>query len=523
MDGVGISETGEIVTYNAISYVWGQTALDSAIMCNGEWLPICKSLAEALFHLSKSASRAYFWADAVCINQEDPAERAMQVQNMLRIFEKAKSIVAWMGPLDLRHTPHLTLINHLTAGDQGVLNFLLDKLHLEQCIAARNDLLRVLLDFTHRSWFARTWIRQEVFAAKTIHFYFPHFRMAGNLREPMFWTKLISQLESVKVPVHGTPPYPYPKKLSEEFQIMCKHFQHNGTDRPDYIPPQERIRHSVYSLRTLQEGTTFTVSDPRDRVYALLGVLLSLTKRLYVETPFDEVLGQSQESSTTFPVDYNKSVAEVYGDVMKYLINVNRNLDCLCVLQDRRNQASDMPSWVLDWRDSRSRYFIENQPESSDLRATLGLPPKQDSNEASVLRIYGFTAFRIEQLTAGVFDIITRSRYYLFQQDTDPHYTKYPQHSYVQSICKNISGSCVFGVPRNSMIDDEIVFAKGARRALVLRHVSKDKYLFVGPASRMETELYIVELGLKFKDARLRVVYPDWKLKAKVMKTYQLV
>ena len=70
MEGVGIAGTNEIVTYSAISYVWGHTLLDSQILCNGIEIPICTSLAIALKHLGKSEHRKkFYWCDAICIGK----------------------------------------------------------------------------------------------------------------------------------------------------------------------------------------------------------------------------------------------------------------------------------------------------------------------------------------------------------------------------------------------------------------------------------------------------------------------
>ena len=533
--GVGIPDTGEIVMYNAISYVWGQTALDSAIICNTTWLPFCKSLASALAALFASGAGGYYWVDAVCIDQENLTERALQVRNMLRIFEKADSIVAWMGSFDSQHVPHLRFLSRLVTEGGGFTDAALTAVHTKECLKAWYGLLRTLNDFRHRPWFARTWIRQEVFAAKAILFYFDCFKIAVDLRNPDIWTELHSQLRDIIRQDHiVSRPVPLgPLGIPNQFRIMCNHFHHNGTDEHNYTAPQTKLRHSLYWLRTLQQGTNFAVADPRDRIYALLGVLLSPTTRLYVETPSPEEQGQRQESA--FPVDYNKSVAEVYGDVVKYLINMNRNLDCLCVLQDRRNQASDMPSWVLDWRDDRPRYFIETKPESIELKDFIGHPPKQDLNETSVLRISGFTACSIQRLTVdSSLDPPRRvhtQNIYLYEQDIARFDADVLQQSYVDGMCdKETCGlEFTFRVLRNSMLDDEIVFAQGARRPLVLRYISKGRYLFIGPALCRGTTLssiFIAEfdkIGLRPLPSELKVVCPDWKQKSNEMKTYQLV
>lgn len=110
MEGVGIADTNEVLTYNAISYVWGQTSLDSQIICNGIEMPISTNLAVALRHLAKTEHKKYYWCDGICIDQGNDLERAQQIRVMLRIFEKAEAVVAWMGKLDLHHLPYLAFI-----------------------------------------------------------------------------------------------------------------------------------------------------------------------------------------------------------------------------------------------------------------------------------------------------------------------------------------------------------------------------------------------------------------------------
>lgn len=39
--------------------------------------------------------------DAICINQEDILERSEQVAKMGLIYEKASSVLVWLGPLSL--------------------------------------------------------------------------------------------------------------------------------------------------------------------------------------------------------------------------------------------------------------------------------------------------------------------------------------------------------------------------------------------------------------------------------------
>jgi hypothetical protein len=52
-------------------------------------------VSTASFNLRMSASK--IWVDAICINQEDNAEKSQQVQQMAQIYSKAIGALVWLG------------------------------------------------------------------------------------------------------------------------------------------------------------------------------------------------------------------------------------------------------------------------------------------------------------------------------------------------------------------------------------------------------------------------------------------
>ncbi|KAH6852765.1 heterokaryon incompatibility, partial [Alternaria alternata] len=84
--------------FEALSYVWGSQEDLKQIMCNNVSLSVTKNLFEALTALRDDVDEdRYLCVDAVCINQNDSAEKAVQVRNMLTIYEKAARVIAWLG------------------------------------------------------------------------------------------------------------------------------------------------------------------------------------------------------------------------------------------------------------------------------------------------------------------------------------------------------------------------------------------------------------------------------------------
>lgn len=57
-------------------------------------------MMDALLHLRPSSGPPRkLWADAICINQDDFTERAQQVTTMPLIYQHAKRVVIWLGPV----------------------------------------------------------------------------------------------------------------------------------------------------------------------------------------------------------------------------------------------------------------------------------------------------------------------------------------------------------------------------------------------------------------------------------------
>lgn len=85
------------VQYEAISYAWGEPTLKESVLCDGELLDIPASLSAALRWLRLPDQPRVLWADAVCINQADIAEKNKQVAMMGEIYRKPAGILIWLG------------------------------------------------------------------------------------------------------------------------------------------------------------------------------------------------------------------------------------------------------------------------------------------------------------------------------------------------------------------------------------------------------------------------------------------
>ena len=529
MKGVGIPETAETVTYSALSYVWGQDPPRSSILCNGVPLKIPRNLADALYRLAESGQTLHLWCDALCINQEDEAEKSSQVRNMLRIFEKADSVIAWLGEpiaqsgsfardglrvLSLNSPTISEMIEHDLSVSKGTL-----------CAAHFARVQCWILSVLDNEWWSRTWIRQEVFGAKkivlrlgkwTYDFELIISRIADILR---FWDR------------EGWPTTDL--AIGTRCRIMSQHFQHQGTDNHRFGPPVHRKTYTRHWLDTLHDGAVFGATDPRDRVYGILGIVSSPTARLYVDSP-------AANRFEPLPIDYGKSVSEVYEDVVKFLINSDRSLDCLTVFEDRRGRSTDLPSWVTDWRLKNSRCFFSASQYAERSKFASKVPATQDFADRGRLRLLGiqcydpicaidgrastYSAMVPESPNAGTAEsrgpevglkiALTEIIRSVLHIDDTGGLSK--TSSYVWALLlpaeqvlpgkRSQKSKMAFLVPRTIMIDDIMVDFQGGGCPFILRPVGNGQHNLIGPCLIVKVPRYRGGLTV----ANMRDSFVDW-------------
>ncbi len=161
--------------YNALSYAWGKLSAPGGshiFVSGGGSIAVTANLAAALRQLRGTdarAARSLWWIDAVCINQDDVAERNSQVALMRRIYASATKVQVWLGgeadgsgtAMGLvrkladppRRGPGLPEVDHPYVPDDVRRNNL-------ACLAA----------LFQRDWWDRVWVRQEVALGQTLDF-----------------------------------------------------------------------------------------------------------------------------------------------------------------------------------------------------------------------------------------------------------------------------------------------------------------------------------------------------------------
>lgn len=105
-------------------------------------------------------------------------------------------------------------------------------------------------------------------------------------------------------------------------KVLCDHGPSNMRD-------EKRPNESTNLLRMLLSHREKLCNEPRDRVYAVLGLLAA-------------------HERSQFPVDYTVSVREIFTNVVDYLLRTTQRLDVICATIHfplHPNRFS-LPSWV---------------------------------------------------------------------------------------------------------------------------------------------------------------------------------
>ena len=85
-------------SYETLSYVWGDaSAPQKIILLQNQFFPVTPNLESALRHLRREDCERTIWIDALCINQEDRAEKAVQVAKMELIYALTAHLFVWVG------------------------------------------------------------------------------------------------------------------------------------------------------------------------------------------------------------------------------------------------------------------------------------------------------------------------------------------------------------------------------------------------------------------------------------------
>ncbi|KAI1305128.1 heterokaryon incompatibility protein-domain-containing protein [Xylaria venustula] len=311
--------------YEALSYTWGDRKNMKAVIVDGKGFMVRENAEAALHRLRSSNQDRRIWMDAICISQNDNAEKALQLPMMTQIYEKAQRVVIWLGEITegamlaidrLKHTNQTFRANmHLwrTGRKHGKLMLPIRNMFDSWQDAAnrvnefQNGEIRELMS---RPWWGRGWIVQEVIVGRRPVF------LVGD--EVFDWADLAQWKKRSRQVIAGfETASPFGLDTPPEHEIFDQFYQTLSDCRDKW---QEK-NWDMPVLELLYQFRHLGFANKRDRIYAFLGIT-SLSNEL------------------NFKPNYNHSTKQVYTGFALALINHSGSLDVL--------------NYKREWKDVRS-------------------------------------------------------------------------------------------------------------------------------------------------------------------------
>jgi hypothetical protein len=303
--------------FYALSYSWGSDASCVSISCNGFSINIRASLHDAIHTLLNLPLNPELpiWIDAICINQEDDEEKAVQVSRMGDIYRTAHQVLAWLGPSgkdsDLAMHSLETLSKALPPIFTPPQFSQLEAL----CLPKRNSpVWSALGHLFRRTWFGRLWTFQEAVLASDLLIICGRKTISSKILFTV--TKELKRLSLNVLCVQNQPPM----EIHEDgfYALEVVNFvkralnEEKALDFPDLL---DFARAKV-------------CSDPRDRVFAMLGMAgKGFQDRIQI--------AYSKESA--------KDAIQTYIHCAKACIE--EGMPMILELVGRRQRIPDLPSW----------------------------------------------------------------------------------------------------------------------------------------------------------------------------------
>jgi hypothetical protein len=314
--------------FAALSYTWGNSSQATTIKVNDVPMRITLNLKNALLMLRAQNfdTRFKVWIDALCINQGDTDEKTSQVSKMADIYSLSWSVIAYLGEQGHESDKAIALIKSLAEyqGSHEKGQALWKILTANPSHFGRGTWL-ALNHFTTRPYWIRLWIVQELAlgSSRTIMF-------CGN--QSIDWQRLCYGLEVIHVHL-----WVIKDKCIELDRKAVDPHDESGWYDPE---PLSHISKDLWALsnpssqrsltinRMLETTVSTKASDPRDKVYGMLGLMPpKLSQR---------ILADYRISTTEVLINAGRAYIAAYNDPE--------------MLQDANIWGcKDAPSWAPDW------------------------------------------------------------------------------------------------------------------------------------------------------------------------------
>ncbi|KAF3023606.1 hypothetical protein E8E14_012259 [Neopestalotiopsis sp. 37M] len=241
--------------YSAVSYTWGDQPPSEVILLDGQVFHVRPNLWSCLYYLGlshRASGISFFWVDAICINQNDDVEKTAQVRMMDQIYRGAALVSVWLGLVTL--PDHVSVI----CNDGPIKTLETDSFDLQDSLA----------DLSNRPYWSRVWVIQEFLLARRIQLHCSNWAFnVDDFKDILFREVGIDQFSDDPLPMVSRGSQSGPNTHAALPLTYGRHIDKH----PEFLQP-------LYHL--LIEHRRSQCSDPRDKVFGLLGLVTVDERRL---------------------------------------------------------------------------------------------------------------------------------------------------------------------------------------------------------------------------------------------------
>ncbi|KAM3068309.1 hypothetical protein ACMFMG_009449 [Clarireedia jacksonii] len=313
------------VEYSAVSYTWGEPDYSKTLEIRygnkTSHLRITPNVDALLRVFRAYKEKSYFWIDAVCLNQDDAAEKAQQIPFMGHIYAQARSVHIWVGPENHMTSKLFRFFRKLSRfpEERGwnmagrIVSLAKKTLHDD---TKKKDQVFIcpgifsVYDFFDRSWFSRRWVIQEAWLAReaTVH--------CGRLSIPLrLLASAASHIQTLDISSYSV----------------------------KMIASMHKRKATSSILELLWSFHEAACLEPKDRITAFFGLV---------------------SGDSLFSLDYSLHWTKLYRELTEFsFINGDNDTRLQLLLHlfefgpvSLPDDAS-YPSWVPDWSKSRQRHL----------------------------------------------------------------------------------------------------------------------------------------------------------------------
>lgn len=328
----------------ALSYCWGDPADKKPIFANGKLLYIPSTLWRAIrWQYPESGLEVYallnhiedpvppkapsvYWADAICINQEDTIEKNQQIPLMGSIYSNTRCVLVYVGETGHFQATIFMKVIAQTAEQFAPWTVVPDRVIRKEMSRMEWDSVR---EFLSRQVFRRSWVTQEIVLATNLTICYGMTQI--NLNQILDCIKAI-RMNHVRH-VDSLLGFPgWTRAQSQEFRNATIQLYNLAN-----IKSRRLEGSAVNFLEILESFRHSKATDLRDKVYSLLSLA-------------------SEGYRNGIVPDYSTSntATSVFLDLARYAVAMG-DIELLLRNAGGSQAVSGLPSWVPDWTyDSRN-------------------------------------------------------------------------------------------------------------------------------------------------------------------------